>query len=139
MNRTMKSTLIAAVAALGVATMTPALALNCFEVFDRSDVLIYRDTVPPVDLSAAGAPAREAMRARGETLVFFDTDVCIIVGNAGATPGRPLTTEEIIAEWKSFGGRGRSGVYASAPTSTAGPAAAPGAAPAAGPINLPVR
>lgn len=138
MNHRMKVTLLAGATSAVAATAPAALAVTCFEVFDRGDVLIYRDTVSPVDLSVAGAPAREAMRARGETLVFFDTEACIVTGRTGTTPGRPLTTEEIMAEWQSFGGARsgtalsrHGGVPAAAPTAVTGSASAPATAPAA--------
>ena len=44
----------------------PAAATMCYEIIDRNNVVILRDTNSPVDLSNAGAPAREAMRSRGE-------------------------------------------------------------------------
>lgn len=144
MNNRMKIALLAGTAALLAGATPPVLAVTCFEVFDRSETLIYRDTVSPVDLSTAGASAREALRARGETLVFFETDICIISGKAGATPGKTLTTDEIMAEWQSFG-RGRSGtalsrsagVPAGLPAAAAASPIAPAAGSAPGPAAAP--
>jgi hypothetical protein len=45
-------------------------------VLDRSDNVVYRDVYPPVDLSDAGAPEREAMRRRGEFMMFMESDLC---------------------------------------------------------------
>ena len=51
-------------AALSAAAM-PAFAITCYEIIDRNDEVIFRDTKSPVDLSNARAPAREAMRRSG--------------------------------------------------------------------------
>lgn len=137
MNHRMKfAFLAAAVSALAAATPL-AFAVTCFEVFDRGDVLIYRDTVSPVDLSTAGASAREAMRSRGETLVFFDTDVCIVTGRTGANPGRRMTTEEIMAEWQAFGGGPGTALSRHGGVPAAAPAAAAGSPSAGGPATAP--
>jgi hypothetical protein len=98
MNGRLISALIVG-AALGAVTM-PVLAITCYEVIDRSDVVILRDTRPPVDLSAAGARSREAMRGRGELLVIFNTENCVLVGRATADGGRTFTADEIVAGWR---------------------------------------
>jgi hypothetical protein len=99
MNRCLFPALIAG-AALSAAA-TPALALTCYEVIDRTNTVVYRDARTPVDLSAAGAPARDAMRDRGELLVIFDTSHCVVVGRATQTGSRKFTVDEIVAEWQS--------------------------------------
>jgi len=101
------------VGAAGCAAALPVLAGTCYEVIDRNDVVIYRDTRAPVDLSNAGAPAREAMRNRGELLVFFDVETCVVLGRATPTGSRALTTEEIVAGWRSVPGKGGWGTYSS--------------------------
>jgi hypothetical protein len=53
-----------------------AQAVTCYIVMDRNDNVVYRDVVPPVDLSDAGRPAREAMRMRGEFLLFHESELC---------------------------------------------------------------
>ena len=90
-------------AALGAAA-TSVLAVSCYEVIDRTDAVIYRDTQSPVDLSDAGKRARDAMRARGELLVFFDTETCVVLGKTTATGSRTLSVDEIVAEYKGFAG-----------------------------------
>jgi hypothetical protein len=71
---------------LGLAA-ADALAVNCFVVFDRTENVIYRDVFPPVDLSDAGKADREAMRQRGEFLMFMDAEQCprleFLTGAAG--------------------------------------------------------
>ena len=71
---------------LGLAA-ADARAVNCYVVFDRTDNVIYRDVFPPVDLSDAGKADREAMRQRGEFLMFMDAEHCprleFLTGAAG--------------------------------------------------------
>ena len=95
-------------AALGAAAL-PAFAITCYEIIDRNDEVIFRDTKSPVDLSNAGAPAREAMRSRGELLVILDVKTCRV----SPTGGRTLTADEIVAGWRSFGKSGFGGTYGS--------------------------
>lgn len=65
-----------------------AQAITCYVVFDRSENVVYRDVYPPVDMSEKGANAREAMRRRGEFLMFGDFERCptveFVTGAAGA-------------------------------------------------------
>lgn len=63
--------------AAGLATVAgSASALTCFVVLDRTDNVIYRDVYPPVDLSEQGRGERDAMRARGEFMMFMDAEQC---------------------------------------------------------------
>jgi hypothetical protein len=94
---------------VAVAAAMPVLALTCYEVIDRNDVVVLRGTRSPVDLSNAGAPERDAMRRRGELLVIFDTENCVPVGRATAEGGRTLNTDEIVSGWKPMMGDGKSG------------------------------
>jgi hypothetical protein len=87
-----------------------ASALTCYVVFDRSDNVTYRDVYPPVDLSDAGRAEREAMRRRGEYLLFLETDQCprieYFTGNAGtiglqldqAQPATAMPRERSVEE-----------------------------------------
>ena len=104
-------------AALGAAAM-PACAISCFEVLDRNQAVIYRDTHSPVDLSDAGTQAREGMRKRGETLIFFDTETCIVLGTTTASGSRSLSVDEIVAGYKGFAGRNAWNSYRSTWTSS---------------------
>ena len=61
--------------ALSVAAGT-ADALTCYVVFDRTENVTYRDVYPPVDLSDAGRAERDAMRRRGEFLMFMESEQC---------------------------------------------------------------
>ena len=53
-----------------------ALAATCFIVFDRNENVIYRDPQSPVDLSDRGTASRDALRQRGEFLMFIEADRC---------------------------------------------------------------
>ncbi len=107
----MKGRLISALiagAAMGAAAM-PVFAITCYEVIDRNNVVILRGTSSPVDFSNAGAPAREAMRGRGELLVIFSSENCVLVGRATADGGRTLTVDEIVAGWRPMLSERKSG------------------------------
>ena len=64
-----------------------AQALTCYVVLDRNENAIYRDVYPPVDLSDAGRGDRDAMRLRGEFMLFMESEVCprleFFTGSAG--------------------------------------------------------
>lgn len=87
---------------LGVA-QAPALANTCYFVYDRSDNVIYRDQQPPVDMSVRGAASRDALRARGEYLLFVDTDRCAPIAflTGPGTPGT-LSVDQVVAGFPSM-------------------------------------
>ena len=104
----MRSTWPAVLAALALgAALEPAHA-SCFFVFDRNDNLIYRSQQAPVDMSdpndPAAAAARDAMRSRGEYVMFIETEQCapltmmLAPGASGA-----LTIDAIVAGIPSMG------------------------------------
>jgi len=115
-----------------------AYALTCHIVLDRADTVVYRDTVPPVDLSERGRAARAAMRQRGEFLLMIEADQCSkFVATTGAAGAGGATVEEIVAGLRSYQVAGSGvGFMSSTVTSSAGPApslpAAPPAPPRAG-------
>lgn len=73
------------VAGLGVAT--DSRAVTCYVVMDRTENVMYRDVYPPVDMSDSGRAEREAMRRRGEILLFMESEICprleFFTGTAG--------------------------------------------------------
>jgi len=75
-------------AALSLCPGGDAGAVTCYVVLDRNENVAYRDVYPPVDLSDAGRDEREAMRRRGEFLMFMETEQCprieYFTGNAGS-------------------------------------------------------
>ena len=80
-----------------------AMAAPCYIIFDKNDTTIYRDTVPPFDLSTAsgGAPERAMMRRRGDLLLIAEFDRCDAVGYISPTTGRTTATvDEIVMQLK---------------------------------------
>ena len=121
----------AALALLALAAL-PAAALaapTCFTVYNRAGEIIYRDTVSPfegaLDPTSTG---REAMRVRGEHLVFFEAEFCPqmsrVVG-LGSLQGRAPTTDEIVATFPTMG-YGNVARPAGTVPATMAPSAAPG-------------
>jgi len=112
-----------------------AYALTCHIVLDRADTVVYRDIVPPVDLSERGRAARTAMRQRGEFLLMIEADQCSrFVATTGAAGAGGATVEEIVAGLRSYQVAGSGGgVMSSGAVSSARPGAGPAApgAPAA--------
>ena len=84
----------AALALALLAASAGAQAITCYVVFDRNENIVYRETYPPVDMSDRGAAARDALRQRGQFLMFVDLDQCpsitFVTGTAG-TVGVDLT------------------------------------------------
>jgi hypothetical protein len=116
-----------------------AHALTCHIVLNRADTVVYRDIVPPVDLSDRGRAARTAMRQRGEFLLMMEADQCTrFVATTGATGAGGATVDEIVGGLRSYavagsgGGVMSSGVTSSA-RSSASPAPGAPSAPAAPP------
>jgi hypothetical protein len=113
-----------------------AYSLTCHIVLDRADTVVYRDIVPPVDLSDRGRAARAAMRQRGEFLLMIEADQCSrFVATTGAAGAGGATVEEIVAGLRSYqvagsgGGVMSSGVMSSARPSTGPAPSAPSALP----------
>ena len=80
-----------------IALAGPAAAVTCYEILDRSDNVVYRGTIAPVDLSDKGAPEREALRQRGQHLIAMEVERCIgieyFTGSAGSAG---LTVDQIV-------------------------------------------
>lgn len=87
---------------LGVA-QGAAHANACYFVYDRNDNVIYRDPQPPVDMSDRGAASRDAMRQRGEYLMFYDTDRCAPLAflTGPGTPGT-LSVDQIVGGYPTM-------------------------------------
>ena len=76
----------------------PAAAFECYAIVDRSNEVVYQDFAPPIDMSADGAAARDALRARGQQLIVMDTPRCPAIDRLQvAGKGGPATVEEIVA------------------------------------------
>ena len=123
------------VAALAFAASAPAsAAFFCYTVYDRAGEISYRDSVAPfegaLDPTSSG---REAMRRRGEHLVFFEAEFCPPVSRVvglGSPSSRPPTTDEVVQTLPAQGAGGSrvtGNIPSSLPTgaapATGGPAA----------------
>ena len=74
-----------------------AHAAPCYTLFDRYDNVIYRSTLPPVDMSRAGAAARDGLRARGEYLMFADMQSCPpVVFRFGEAGNKNLSIDQVV-------------------------------------------
>lgn len=118
-----------------IAAATPAHAVICYVIYDRNENIIYQSTYPPLDMSNAGLPEREALRARGEHLTFGDIAQCpTVVFLTGAGGTSDLRVDEVVAGMSArnipgtqSGGTATSSLPGNARTT---PARAPAAAPA---------
>lgn len=73
-----------------LALSLPAHGINCYQIWNRQEVLVYQSSLPPFDLSAPAFDRSMAtLRARRGTLIFFDTLSCAPVGGTVAGPGQP--------------------------------------------------
>jgi hypothetical protein len=81
-----------------LAAASPAHAIICYVIYDRSDNIIYQSTYPPLDMSNAGYAQREALRARGQHLTFGDVAKCpTVVFLTGAGGTSDLRVDEVVA------------------------------------------
>ena len=121
------------------ATALPAFAAECYVIVDRANQVVYQGLTSPIDLSADGKAARDAMRARGEQLIAMDTDHCPPIDRARITGnGKPASVDEIVAGMRPAIPLGRNGAPASrdaggislpqirVPVETGGPVSADG-------------
>ncbi len=86
--------LAAAIAALGAATSVAAAP--CYVIVDRNDVVVYRDTQAPFDLSATKSPERAALRQRGLHLIVAEFENCYAVGYISPTTGATTASVDDI-------------------------------------------
>jgi hypothetical protein len=87
-----------------------ASAMNCYTVLDRNDNVVYRGTVPPIDLSERGAPERQAMRQRGQHMIAMDSDRCPgIEFFTGAAGSSTLSVDQIVGGIVPLRGQSPSG------------------------------
>jgi hypothetical protein len=74
-----------------------ANAATCYILFDRYDNVVYRNTVPPIDLSDQGSGARDALRQQGEYLMVMESEHCapvtFVFGIAGS---KNLSIDETV-------------------------------------------
>jgi hypothetical protein len=59
----------------------PAYGVNCYQIWDARENLVYQSAVPPFDLAMpAFDRAMANLRSQRRVLIFFDTPDCAIVG-----------------------------------------------------------
>lgn len=87
----MRLRLVPVAAGLVLSALTlPAYGINCYQIWNSQDVLVYQSSVPPFDLAApAFDRSMASLRARRGTFIFFDTTGCARVGGAVAGSGQP--------------------------------------------------
>src|ERR1700682_939211 len=137
----MRHPLLSAAIVAAFSCSATAYALTCHIVLDRTDTVVYRDIVPPVDLSERGRVARAAMRQRGEFLLMMESDQCTrFVAPTGAAGAGGATVDEIVAGLRSYpGSAGGGGVMSSARTSTGSAPAMPSPPAVPMPPGAPAR
>ena len=127
----MRHPLLSAAIVAAFSCSATAYALTCHIVLDRTDTVVYRDTVPPVDLSERGRVARAAMRQRGEFLLMMESDQCTrFVAPTGAAGAGGATVDEIVAGLRSYPRAASAGVMSSGAGVVSSARASTGSAPA---------
>jgi hypothetical protein len=121
---------LAAMGAIGAATASP-----CYVILDRNDAVVFRDAVPPFDLSDPKSQDRMALRQSGALLLIAEFDKCDPVGYISPTTGgTTATVDEIVMQLKpaiSTSISDNAGTY----VSSGGTATARGNAPAASAVR----
>lgn len=108
-------------AVTAIAAALPAAAVNCYVIVDRANEVVYQDITSPVDLSDAGAAARDAMRQRGQQLITMDSERCPAIDRARiSSTGAVATVDEIVAGMRAAVPFGTGGSAARAPASDTG-------------------
>ena len=118
-----KSTITALVLTAAAAIFaSPASAVVCYTVLDKGNTVVYRGYEAPVDMSAAGAGARESMRRQGQYMMVSYVDECLLVGGSRwmsvSQTGTyaPATVDDIVSGMRPFA----SGAPSGTPTSFGG-------------------
>ena len=87
--------------ALALGLALPVAAAPCFLILDSKDVVLYRDLVPPFDLSVPQSSERAALRQRGQILLIAEFENCRPVGYVSAvTGGTSASVDEIVMQLK---------------------------------------
>ena len=91
-----------AVAAVLLSAGSAADAAPCYVIFDRSDVIIYRDYKPPFDMSVMNSPEREMMRRAGQHLLVAEfIEECNPVGFISPSTGSGSPASHVQAKTRS--------------------------------------
>ena len=118
---------------LALCAASLAVAAPCYVILDRNDVVVYRDTAPPFDLSTAGAGDQAMLRKRGQHLLIAEFDQCNAVGYISPTTGATTATvDEIVMQLKPAIGTSVGNSSGSSTSGASGGVTSPRAAPAPG-------
>ena len=117
----------AACGTLLLALGAPAYGLNCYQIWDARDTLVYQSIFPPFDLARPAFDREMAnVRAQRRTFIFFDTSDCAITESSLSGPqGRATSADpSSILDIRSSPGysRGSSGGILSPTPPSIGPA-----------------
>jgi hypothetical protein len=104
MEAAMRAYMLGVAAVLAAAIWAgAAAAAPCYVILDRNDTVIFRDSVPPFDLSDPKSPERAALRQRGQHLLIAEVEHCNGVGFISATTGgSAATVEDIVSQLKPY-------------------------------------
>ncbi len=115
-----------------VAAAVAAEASTCYVILDARETIVYRAPVAPVDMSDRGTAARDALRRKGDYLMFMETDGCSPIGfgsgwaNSSQTPLADSASNIRSITAPDEGAVARApGIKAAKPTSATPGAAAP--------------
>jgi len=126
----LRDSIIALTGAVLAVAACAAEASNCYVILDAKETIVYRASTPPVDMSARGAAARDALRQRGNYLLFMDTEQCVPIGtNSGEAISRQSNAGSITAVDEGAVARAP-GIQPARPTAGTPAAARPVAPPA---------
>ena len=124
----------AACGILVLSVCAPASAVNCYQIWDARDSLVYQSTSPPFDLAGpAFDRAMANLRSQRRTFIFFDTRDCALTGSSFTGPESVASSDpSSLLDFRSAT-PGRSGGGMLSPTpATAGAPAPAGASPQPG-------
>ncbi len=105
-KRRSRRTVLGPLALLAVFASPLTSAATCYVVLDHSDSVIYQGVSPPVDMSAAGAASRDAMKRRGEFIEVFESQACPERSVQGSAKGE-ASVDEIVSAIKPYRLAGR--------------------------------
>ena len=129
----------AACGMLVLSVCAPAGAVNCYQIWDARDTLVYQSTFPPFDLAGpAFDRAMANLRSQRRTFIFFDTRDCALTGSSLTGPESVASSDpsSLLDIRSATSGRSGGGMLSPTPA-TAGAAAPAGAPPQAGANSRP--
>jgi hypothetical protein len=137
---TRSSLVSAACGMLALSLGAPASAVNCYQVWDARENLVYQSISPPFDLARPGFDRAMAnLRSQRRTFIFFDTPDCAITGSSLTGPDSVAASSDpasLLDIRSTSPGYGRGGGGMLSPTPAAAGPSAPAGAPAPATTNV---